>query len=337
MKQIVKYIIHDLLFSVAVALKVDLLLRRLSANKHLILMYHGVSETNLFSVNGRHITKAQFEKQLIYFKRNFEVVSLEDICERRKKCKVRKGKRYIALTFDDGFLNNYKVALPLLEKHLIPATFFISGANIDNSEYIHPSDLMDVLRVSLGSSIEINERIFIPGKHRLIEAKTGLSAYTYWDTLPYPEWVNALRTIKKECSFSVTTNKVNQEVFKLVGKEELKKLSESKYASVGSHAFEHVNLTMLSASELHYQLEASKKTLEQVTGKPVTSLAFPNGRFNEQVVLGALKIGYKYLIAAGSVNSCDSELVIPRIGILSGASCAYNILLINKGFKRFGF
>ena len=84
-------------------------------------MYHGV-RTGQLRINGRHITAKHFEKQLQYFKRKFSVVPLDQLCE-MKFAGVVPEKHAIALTFDDGFVNNLTVALPLLEKYGLPATF----------------------------------------------------------------------------------------------------------------------------------------------------------------------------------------------------------------------
>src|SRR5437870_2821679 len=99
-----------------------------SANHRLILMYHGVSSKDLSNLNGRHLPKAQFEKQLNYFKEHFTILPLKDIISQKEK-----GDRpFISLTFDDGYENNLLRALPLLEKYNVAASFFIPGIALED-------------------------------------------------------------------------------------------------------------------------------------------------------------------------------------------------------------
>src|SRR5687768_498906 len=122
----------------------DNFLRRISKNRRLIIMYHGIGRDITTPVNGRHLPVEQFEKQLRYFRKNFNIISLEELCEMKLKG-IHPKKHTIALTFDDGYLNNISNALPLLKKYRIPATFFISTASLNEPEYIHPSDYLDLI------------------------------------------------------------------------------------------------------------------------------------------------------------------------------------------------
>ena len=66
-----------------------------------------------------------FEKQIKYLKKTFKFISINNLIDRIKN-KIEPDKLYIALTFDDGYLSQYDLARPLLEKYNIPATFFIT-------------------------------------------------------------------------------------------------------------------------------------------------------------------------------------------------------------------
>src|SRR5690606_32590278 len=145
----VKYLFYNVFCPALLFLSVDKFLSAMSRNKKLIIMYHGVRNGQL-RINGRHITAKQFERQLQYFSRHFTVVTLHEICEMRIRGIV-PVRRTIALTFDDGFLNNATVALPLLRKYGMPATFFLCSAAIEDASYLHPSDVIDLIRVAGGT------------------------------------------------------------------------------------------------------------------------------------------------------------------------------------------
>uniref|UniRef100_UPI00232FEA3E polysaccharide deacetylase family protein n=1 Tax=Acinetobacter baumannii TaxID=470 RepID=UPI00232FEA3E len=93
--------------------------------KDLILMYHGISKDSYNIFNTRHSGVNDFESHLKILKNNFHVISLSDFFE----SKFIKGKKNIAITFDDGYLNNFTNAIPLLQKYNLPATIFVTGIN----------------------------------------------------------------------------------------------------------------------------------------------------------------------------------------------------------------
>ena len=62
---------------------------------------------------------------------------------------------------------------------------------------------------------------------------------------------------------------------------------------IGSHTLTHANLTFLSENDIVRELADSKHMLEDITGKPVTSLSFPYGSWNKRVWEKAMEIGYQ--------------------------------------------
>ena len=102
-------------------------------NKASILMYHSVGNNLAFFT----VKPDNFEKQLKYLKsENFYVIKLSELIN-----KIKKGEdvgNCVCLTFDDGYLDNIEIVLPLLKKYNFPATIFIPtnllGKKFINSE-----------------------------------------------------------------------------------------------------------------------------------------------------------------------------------------------------------
>lgn len=85
-----------------------------------ILLYHSVSPQK----HWLSLSPEAFEAHIIRLRETGHIfVSLTDIEKKRLLC---DGKKYVAMTFDDGFEDNYIYAVPLLKKYHIPATFFVS-------------------------------------------------------------------------------------------------------------------------------------------------------------------------------------------------------------------
>jgi hypothetical protein len=94
-----------------------------SARGSRIIIYHGVCQKEPTRFNTLFVTETTFEKHLQFYKKYFHVLSVDDYFNK----KFNTGKFNICLTFDDGFANNHKYVLPLLEKYHVPATFFVTS------------------------------------------------------------------------------------------------------------------------------------------------------------------------------------------------------------------
>ncbi len=337
MKQALKYLVYQILYPFLLSIQIDKVLRIFSRNSRLIIFFHGVATKDAFQINGRHMPVEQFERLLLYFKHNFDVVTLGEICATSFKA-ANSRRKTIALTFDDGFLNNLDVALPLLERNNLPATFFVSTMSLESNEYIHPSDFLDMVKIKTKEDrLEIRGEVFIKSKNQLLNIRNGQSVYHFIESLSFGVLKASLAMLEASHERSSLLENVNEELYKLITEETIEKLAANRLATVGSHGRLHVNLNMLSPEEAKEEMVYSKACLEKFGHKPVKSLAFPYGYFNETTIQLAKEAGYAFLFAGGDVERKYERVVFPRIGVSNMRNFAFNVLSINRGFRRFGF
>lgn len=125
----IKNIAKNIAFPLITGLGIEKILSKKSKNNNLILCFHGVSNFKS-TINKRHMPVSQFEALITYLNGNFDIVSVQDIFTDTKAKKKR-----IALTFDDGYLNNYSIAWPILKKYNLPATFYITTESFEITNY----------------------------------------------------------------------------------------------------------------------------------------------------------------------------------------------------------
>ncbi len=102
-----------------------------------VLLYHGVGreEQEKWGDLNLLITPETFEEQIKYLhEHGYKIVSVEEVSKRLRM--NEDVKNYIAITFDDGYLNNYTYAFPILKKYAATATFYIIPDAIGSHSYM---------------------------------------------------------------------------------------------------------------------------------------------------------------------------------------------------------
>jgi len=115
------------------------LMRYFRKNDPIILMYHRILNDEF--ING--LAQQEFERQMAYIHKNFNVVSIGDLLQNIKN---NTAKPYsIALTFDDGHYDFYTNAWPILKKYNVPASLYITTGFVDGTTWLWPDLLKYIL------------------------------------------------------------------------------------------------------------------------------------------------------------------------------------------------
>jgi len=108
--------------------------------------------------------------------------------------------------------------------------------------------------------------------------------------------------------------------------------------SIGSHAHHHVNLTTLDEGALRDELRESRRLLEELTGGPIHTHAYPWAVYDRSVIAATREAGYRYAFgnsAGGTVKVLEgggrASLTIPRISLRSGTDAKENYAAMRGG------
>jgi len=149
-----------------------------------VLMYHYVKDSSIVEHDKRYIRPQTFDKQMKFLKdRKYNVIPLEKFAASLKE-KKPMPRDTIVITFDDGHLDNYQYAYPILKKYNLPATMFIIVGEIgqkDSMTLEQIREMSDSGLITIGShtvshehlpSIKDKERI----KNEIVLSKQVLEA-----------------------------------------------------------------------------------------------------------------------------------------------------------------
>ncbi len=137
----------------------------------------------------------------------------------------------------------------------------------------------------------------------------------YRDTLTVAAKI--LSTAKLPFTVFVTSQNITSGDSNYLSQSQLIELSSIPGVTIGGHGHSHAHLAELSSLEVHNELRQSKEWLEQTIQKPVTTLSYPHGSFNAEVVRLAADTGYKFAATSkwGVYQVGTGLLEIPRIDV----------------------
>jgi peptidoglycan/xylan/chitin deacetylase (PgdA/CDA1 family) len=266
-----------------------------------------LSETNNCYNPNLALTPESLDEFLRFLRARLPIVPLAELVDLTLK---KQSKPCCALTFDDGWEDNYRIAFPILASHNAPFTIFLPTDMIGTNQRLPEERLW---RVMTGvHQIECQEVL----KNHLISAgmlPEGQRAQ------PYTE----VRGLFKQLSFSGKMAFLQQcetlygaqpqgSVF--LDWDQVRQMRD-KGVSFGSHTMRHTILAVNTLEFMQAELSGSKKKIKDETGVDPDFFAYPNGMYNATAIAAVFEAGFKAALTTvrGIVNpSCD-PLTLPRV------------------------
>lgn len=213
-----------------------------------LLMYHSIAPD---APSGMNTPPHKFEQQLAWLqKQGYVFCTVSELL-------TTTQKKAIAITFDDGFANNYLHAFPLLQKYHAKATIYLA-----------------------------------------------------------PE----IADIDKLTSQQIT------------------EMQLSGLIEFGAHSLHHVNLSQAAAQQAQAEITGSKVRVEQLTGRPCLSFAYPFGRFNNETIQLVKAAGFGSAVTTKKqiiANLMQQALTIPRVSTHGAMDRLQFYVAVTRGRYKF--
>jgi peptidoglycan/xylan/chitin deacetylase (PgdA/CDA1 family) len=271
---------------------------RVSAGRLTIVTFHRVLPEPLrrrYPYPTLAVTPEELDRFLGYFKRWFRVGSMtEALTEFRAE---KPGlQRPLAVTFDDGQLDNYEHARPVLRKHAVHATFYIPVDAVQRSQLIWHDRLgfalLDAFEAGASAKTELAQLLSPLGQDALAALKSAGVA----------EALNAITAAFKRIDAPLRETLITRLQQRWNSREprhwaglmsfaQIKELAAEGH-EIGSHSLTHPFMTRCNDAELERELHESRRILQLELGRPVVSFCYPDGNCDRRTQLAAERAGY---------------------------------------------
>jgi peptidoglycan/xylan/chitin deacetylase (PgdA/CDA1 family) len=301
-----------------------------------ILMYHrvAVERTDPW---GLCVSPMHFEEHLDALRRHRNVVSMTELHRRLLAGDVAPDT--VALTFDDGYVDNLLAAEPLLRQYDVPATVFISSGYTDRGRefwwdeleriVLSPGDLPARMTIplpggahvlDLGSSARYSVAAAARhGEWRAYHADPPTERHAAflatWEqlvTLHDAEQWSALQSLRDAAGLAPAM----RPSCRPMTAGEIGTLARGGVMEIGAHTLTHPALPALSPAEQEREIRDGAAALASILGQPVRGFSYPHGRFTEDTVRIVRDTGFAYACAGvPSTSSALDPFTLGRIGV----------------------
>jgi peptidoglycan/xylan/chitin deacetylase (PgdA/CDA1 family) len=273
-----------------------------------MLLYHGLPKHG----NDGGIDVDAFESQICFLKEQFEVVHLSREMELRKRTQRPRA----ILTFDDGFRNNADVVIPILRRHSIPATLFISSYHSVPGKY-----LWFVYLRALFKHFPEDGFWFRGDYMDMSMSKRDATGRRIWDQLlalpnhpreMYEAIENELPKLEDFMS-----SELLQDGCAGMTSEQVREIAQDPLFSIGIHTDSHPFLSKCDPIESYRQIAENKRWLEDASGRHCDIIAYPIGDYDERIIQQCVELGIRrgYAVIPSLQRYPDFE--VPRVGVYS--------------------
>lgn len=255
-----------------------------------------------------------FEQHMQFLKSCYNVMHLHELIARSKQGDV--PQRAVAITFDDGYRDNYDYAFPILKKYQLPATIFLATGSIGSGNLIWHDRAFDAFRFATVSRARLEDRTLPELVLETDEArrKSLQSALVRAKRL----YGDERRTFIDDIEQKLRPNLPVHADHRMLTWDQVREMHQAGL-EFGSHTVSHTILSCLPKPAMMKELQDSKNEISERLSCPVVTFAYPNGKhadFNDEAKAVLHECGYSCAVTSCSgFNHASSDVFELKRGL----------------------
>ena len=273
-----------------------------------ILIYHRVqAEPDPLFPDEMHARR--FDELCGWLARDFNVLPLDAAIAALQA--GRLPARACCITFDDGYADNLHFAAPILHKHGLPATVFVSTGFLDGGRMWNDT-VIEVMRRAPKGRLDLAE-LGLAGVELNGATSRRLAAEAVIDAIKYQPIEERLARTEA----LVRLARVTPPDDLMLSSDELRRL-HGQGVAIGAHTVSHPILARLDAEAARNEIAAGRAQLEKLLGERVALFAYPNGRpgrdYLPEHVDMVRELGFDAAVSTtwGATRSTTDRFQLPR-------------------------
>ena len=254
-----------------------------------VLIFHRVHQEPdpLFS---HEMQAARFDEICGWLRTFCNVLPLDEAIKKLKAGTL--PSRAAAVTFDDGYADNYRVAMPILKRHQLPATFFIATSFLDGGCMWNDA-VIEAIRLTPLAALKLDDTLGPNFSETLVGSagEKGEAIHAIISDLKYrptSERSACVAQIVLKAQVVLPTNL-------MMTSDEVRGMRQAGM-QIGAHTVSHPILATLDRAAASREISESRRALENILGDRVSLFAYPNGKpsvdYNAESVEVVRELGF---------------------------------------------
>ena len=281
--------------------------KRRTERGFMVLSYHRVNDEGdpIF----RAVPSRRFADQMKVLRRYFNVLPLGELVSRAAVGDI--PPKSIAITFDDGYRDNYENAFPVLKNLGLPATIFLVTGVVGSSAPIWHDRAFSILRQTEVESLHLDGTKYPLGN---VEQRQVALQSILTDLRSLSPQERDRRLDRLAADLGVPEPSYGRKL----SWAEVREMAENGF-TFGAHTVTHPILTKIPLKDAVREITRSREAIENQLKQPVTLFAYPNGSpddFNESIERAVKDAGFLCAVTTiwGANNRFSNPFALRRVG-----------------------
>jgi len=291
-------------------------------NKLLISMYHytrDLKHSRYPEIKG--LDKPLFREQMEFMKNNFNVVTMEQVID-AVQGKAELPERALLLTFDDGYIDNYTFALPVLEEYGLQGSFFIPGKTFATHRLLDVNKIHYILAsadiIDLTEDVKKQMDYYRGSEFDYAPTEELFNEYAIANRFDCKETIfvkRMLQTVLPERLRNIISSNLFEKhvgvteetlAYELYMTEEQIRTMKRHGMFIGIHGYDHYWLGNLEQEQMKLDISKALEVMDEFIDRKQWVMNYPYGNYSQGVL--------DYIKGQGACVGLTTEVRVAEIG-----------------------
>lgn len=239
-----------------------------------IVMYHRIIADDYNGIRPYiSVTESNLRRQILFYKKEYLLLSLDEAIEQLQNRSIKRNS--IVITFDDGYEDNYSLGMKVFQEEGVRPAVFITTGCVDRQISLWPDRLRSLIYNSIiKAPVKLETSVITVQAHMASRIHAVKAIISHVKKLDLEQRESFLNDLENRMGPPATLPSLMLD-WDQVG------ILASQGVTIGSHTVSHPILSQVPDEVAGFEIEESKRILEEKTGRKISMFAYPNGTLRD--------------------------------------------------------